>query len=97
MSGHPATSDDARRPRLATGVRLQRDRVRDRTVLLYPEGALALNETAADVLELCDGERSLAEIVGILSERFGGADVRDDVLELLDAIVDQGLMDRADD
>jgi pyrroloquinoline quinone biosynthesis protein D len=39
------------RPQLATGVRLHWDGVRSRHVLLYPEGALALNSTAADVLE----------------------------------------------
>ena len=48
------------RPKLATGVRLHRDKVREQDVLLFPEGALVLNETAVEVLELCDGERTLA-------------------------------------
>ena len=43
------------KPRLATGSRLAFDKVRDRHILLYPEGALTLNETAVTVLELCDG------------------------------------------
>lgn len=87
---------EPRRPTLASGVRLHRDRVRDRIVLLFPEGALALNETAAQVLELCDGVRTLDEIVAQLSDQYG-ADVRADVVELLDSIVAEGLMDRADD
>ena len=48
--------------------------------------------TAAEVLELCDGERSLDDIVGALSARYEGADVRDDVVELVDAMVEKGLV-----
>jgi len=51
-----------------------------------------LNPTAAEVLELCDGERSLDDIVGALSARYEGADVRDDVLELVDAMAQRGLV-----
>ena len=74
------------RPRLVTGARLRYDEVREEHVLLIPEGAVRLNPTAAEVLELCDGERSLDDIVGALSARYEGADVRDDVLELVDAM-----------
>ena len=58
------------RPRLVTGARLQYDDVREEHVLLVPEGAVRLNPTAAAVLELCDGERSVDEIVGALSARY---------------------------
>ena len=82
----------ATKPRLANGVRLRWDDVRETHVLLYPEGALVLNETAAAVLELCDGERTLEEIVDTLSERFDGADVRNDVESLVAAIAERGLV-----
>jgi pyrroloquinoline quinone biosynthesis protein D len=80
------------RPRLVTGARLQYDDVREEHLLLVPEGAVRLNPTAAQVLELCDGERSLDDIVGALSARYEGADVRDDVLELVDAMTQRGLV-----
>ena len=80
------------RPRLATGARLRYDEVREEHLLLIPEGVVRLNATAAEVLELCDGERSLDDIVGALSARYGGADVRDDVLELVDAMAQRGLV-----
>ena len=80
------------RPRLVTGARLRYDEVREEHVLLIPEGAVRLNPTAAEVLELCDGERSLDDIVGALSARYGGADVRDDILELVDAMAQKGLV-----
>jgi pyrroloquinoline quinone biosynthesis protein D len=80
------------RPRLADGTRLQYDDVREEHLLLVPEGAVRLNDTAAHVLELCDGRRTLEEIAGALSERYGGADVTDDVRELLGGMVEHGLV-----
>jgi pyrroloquinoline quinone biosynthesis protein D len=86
------TTLSIRRPALALGVRLHWDRVRERSVLLYPEGALTLNQTAVDVLELCDGERSMEDIAALLSTRYAGADVQEDVEELLGAIAERGLV-----
>ena len=80
------------RPRLATGARLRYDEVREEHLLLIPEGAVRLNPTAAEVLELCDGERSLDDIVGSLSARYEGADLRDDVVGLVDAMAQKGLV-----
>ena len=80
------------RPRLATGARLSYDDVREEHLLLIPEGAVRLNPTAAQVLELCDGERSLDDIAAALSERYDGADLRDDVVELVDAMAQKGLL-----
>ena len=79
-------------PRLAIGARLRYDGVRAEHVLLVPEGAVRLNATAAAVLELCDGERSLEEIVAAVSRDFGDADVHDDVAELLTAMAGRGLV-----
>ena len=80
------------RPRLVTGARLRYDDVREEHLLLIPEGAVHLNATAAEVLELCDGERSLDDIVGALSSRYDGADLREDVVELVDAMAQKGLV-----
>jgi pyrroloquinoline quinone biosynthesis protein D len=80
------------RPRLVTGARLRYDEVREEHVLLVPEGAVRLNPTAAEVLGLCDGERSLDDIVGVLSARYDGADLNDDVHELVDAMAQRGLV-----
>ncbi len=80
------------RPRLVTGARLQYDDVRSEHLLLIPEGAVRLNPTAAEVLELCDGRRSLDEIAGALSARYEGADVGDDVRDLVGAMAQQGLV-----
>ena len=79
-------------PRLATGARLRYDDVREEHQLLIPEGVVRLNPTAAEVLGLCDGKRSLDDIVGELSARYDGADVREDVREMVDAMAQRGLV-----
>jgi pyrroloquinoline quinone biosynthesis protein D len=80
------------RPRLVTGARLRYDDVREEHLLLIPEGVVRLNPTAAEVLELCDGERSVDDIADALSARYDGADLRDDVQELIDAMAQKGLV-----
>ncbi len=79
-------------PCLVTGARLRYDEVREEHLLLVPEGAVRLNPTAAEVLGLCDGERSLEDIIGVMTERYNGSDVSDDVRELVDAMIQRGLL-----
>jgi pyrroloquinoline quinone biosynthesis protein D len=64
----------ASRPRLARHVRLTFDPARDRHVLLTPERVTVLNGTGAAILGLCDGRRTVAEIVTELRERYDRVD-----------------------
>ena len=57
-------------PKLAPHVRLRFDATRNQTVLLGPESVAVLNRTSADILGLCDGRRTLAEIVAELRNRY---------------------------
>jgi pyrroloquinoline quinone biosynthesis protein D len=84
-------------PRLVTGARLRYDEVREEHLLLVPEGAVRLNPSAAEILELCDGQRSVDEIVDVLTARYEGADVADDIRELLDGMAERGLLIDAGD
>jgi len=61
---------DTSKPRLAAKARLKWDAVREKHLLLYPEGVLVLNKTAHDVLALCDGQRDVAEIVKALAAQY---------------------------
>jgi pyrroloquinoline quinone biosynthesis protein D len=78
-------------PKLWRLARLDYDPVRQRPVLLYPEGAVLLNETGAAVLELVDGKRTVAEIAAILGERYQ-ADVSADVAEYLAGLAERELI-----
>jgi pyrroloquinoline quinone biosynthesis protein D len=89
MSGAPLALDFI--PRLWRLARLEYDTVRQRHVLLYPEGAVLLNDTGAAILELCNGTRTVAEIVTILTERYQ-SDVSADVTEYLAQMADRELV-----
>ena len=74
------------RPRLRRGVRLTWDKTRDTYVLLFPEGVLVPNRTAADVLRLCDGVATVEEITAALGEKYAGVRPQDvqDILTRLE-------------
>ncbi len=74
--------------------RLDFDSVRQRHVLLYPEGAVLLNETSAAILGLCDGHRTVDEITQVLQERYRGV-VAADVGEFLSQLAERELVREA--
>jgi pyrroloquinoline quinone biosynthesis protein D len=78
-------------PRLWKLARLDYDPVRQKHVLLYPEGAVLLNDTGAAILELCNGTRTLGEIVAILGDRYH-TDVSADVIEYLEQMAARELV-----
>ena len=79
-------------PSLWRLARLDYDAVRDRPVLLYPEGAVFLNDTGRAILELCDGRSTGAEIAATLGARYD-ADVAADVAEYLEELAGRELID----
>jgi len=81
------------RPRLAPKARLRVDKLSQRTLLLYPERGLALNETAAEILELCTGERKVSEIIDALAARHGpSTTLADEVCGFLQKLVERNLL-----
>jgi pyrroloquinoline quinone biosynthesis protein D len=78
-------------PTLWRLARLDFDQVRQQHVLLYPEGAVLLNDTGAAILQLCDGQRSISAIATILEERYK-SDVTADVTEYLSQLADRELI-----
>ncbi len=83
------------RPHLARQVRLEWDPVRKRHVLLAPEGVLVLNQTGATILGLCDGERTVVEIVEELRGRYNHV-AGDEVRDFLSRLVAKGLVELGD-
>ena len=81
----PTQATSADRPRLAPHVRLTFDPAREAHVLLTPEAVTVLNGTAAAVLGLCDGERTVADVVTALHGRYDRVD-GDEVRVLLDGL-----------
>ncbi|GAA1277815.1 pyrroloquinoline quinone biosynthesis peptide chaperone PqqD [Pseudonocardia aurantiaca] len=58
------------RPQLARHVRLGFCPTRKKPILLLPETVVVLNGSGADILELCDGRHTVAEIVAELGARY---------------------------
>ena len=84
------------RPHLARQVRLEWDPVRERQVLLAPEGVLVLNQTGATILGLCDGERTVVEIVEVLHGKYNRVD-GDEVRDFLARLVAKRLVELGDE
>lgn len=78
-------------PRIWRLARLDYDPARQRPVLLYPEGAVLLNETGRAILELVDGTRTVAQIAAELSDRYQ-TDVTADVTDYLSHLAERELI-----
>ncbi|GAA3432159.1 pyrroloquinoline quinone biosynthesis peptide chaperone PqqD [Kutzneria kofuensis] len=79
-------------PRVRRGVRCTYDKTRNSDVVLFPEGVLLLNETAAAVVSRCDGSSSVGDIALALADEFDGVQP-DDVIELVDRLVARRVVD----
>jgi pyrroloquinoline quinone biosynthesis protein D len=62
-------------PRLARGCRISQAEGQE-DMLLIPEGALRLKGPGPAIVELCNGERTLRQIVEELTRRFADADAK---------------------
>lgn len=87
--GRPAATgavSSSSRPSLAGHVRLRFDRTRQTHVLLQPESVIVLNATGADIVGLCDGQRTVAEIARELHGRYDRV-VDDEVCRFLSRLL----------
>jgi pyrroloquinoline quinone biosynthesis protein D len=82
-------------PRLRNRARLEKDRVTGNLVVLHQEGIIELNGSGGEVLLLCDGTRSLSEILQSLEEKYPGAQtfLGQEVLRFLELINQKGLLE----
>ena len=71
-------------PRLSRRFRLQYEEAQSRWVLLYPEGMVQLNPSAAEILKRCDGEHSVDAIVNELEAAFNAQGIAPEVKSLLE-------------
>lgn len=70
-------------PKLATKAMLKHDSVRDVELLLLPERVVLLNKSGAAILRLCDGSRTVREVVAQLEHDFEATDLASDVVTFL--------------
>ncbi|MCC7548310.1 MAG: pyrroloquinoline quinone biosynthesis peptide chaperone PqqD [Burkholderiales bacterium] len=65
-----ASIEAARRPELKPMFLLRWEDTQAAYVLLYPEGVVKLNPTAAEILRRCDGQRTVGELTEELRALF---------------------------
>ncbi len=85
------------RPRLPRHAKLKFDETRQRWVILAPERVLAPDEIAVEVLQLCDGARSVEQMIDQLAEKYA-ADrdaIGTDVIAMLQDLADKGFLTEA--
>ncbi|TDD37354.1 pyrroloquinoline quinone biosynthesis peptide chaperone PqqD [Saccharopolyspora elongata] len=70
-------------PRLVTKAMLKHDSVRDAELLLLPERVVRLNASGAAILRLCDGSRTVWQVVAQLEHDFEATGLTNDVVEFL--------------
>lgn len=70
-------------PRLSRLYRLQYEPVQTAWVLLYPEGMVKLNDSSAEILRRCNGERSVETIVAELEALFNARGIGPQVQDFL--------------
>jgi coenzyme PQQ biosynthesis protein PqqD len=83
------------RPQLAAGCRLN-DAKQNPRVLLLPERALRLLGPSLEIVERCDGRRTVRELVSELQKIYAKADpqkVETDILGYLSLLNDQRALD----
>jgi pyrroloquinoline quinone biosynthesis protein D len=83
------------RPRLSRKVRLKYDAIEKQFLVLYPERGITLSESAAEILQRCDGERTAEMIAAELAQVSGAAIVvvRKDVEAFLGEMKKRGIVE----
>jgi len=86
--------EEASRPVLPRHARLKFDESRQVWVILAPERVLAPDEIAVEVLQLCDGARSVADMVDKLAAKYVAERqaIATDVIAMLQDLADKGFL-----
>jgi len=80
------------KPQMPPYLKLRHDAGRGRWVLLAPERILTPDQIAVEVLQLCDGKRTVEDIAAQMAQEYSApVDViAKDVVELLQDLADKG-------
>ena len=88
---------EASRPVLPRHTKLKFDQTRNMWVILAPERVLAPDEIAVEVLQLCDGVRTVAGMIDQLAEKYAAPreTIEADVIAMLQDLADKGFLTEA--
>ncbi len=75
---------------LSPTYRLQWEEAQNMFVLLYPEGLVELNQSSAEILQLCKDDNTLSDIVSTLEQKFSSTGLEPDIINFLNTALDNG-------
>lgn len=90
MNAEAVPANEEWRPALARSVVLRYDRVREAELLLMPERAVLLSAEGGRIVRLCDGHRTLGEIIAELAAVYPDAPLAHDVPAFLARVRAEG-------
>ena len=97
MASRNISISEASRPALPRHAKMRFDETRKVWVILAPERVLAPDEIAVEVLHLCDGKRSVADMVDTLVAKYAAPReaISTDVVAMLQDLADKGFLTEA--
>lgn len=87
---NPRALPEHTRPQLNPLYRLQWEPAQQAWVLLYPEGMVKLNDSAAAILQRCDGAHTLDMLIAELQTTFGTQDLANDIHRFVQHACERG-------
>ena len=97
MASRNISVSEQSRPKLPRHAKLKFDETRKVWVILAPERVLAPDEIAVEVLQLCDGERRVSDMVDQLAAKYAAPReaISRDVVAMLQDLADKGFLAEA--
>lgn len=84
----------ASRPVMPPHVKMRHDAGRGRWLILAPERVFDPDEIAVGILKLCDGQRSVGDIAGLLAKEYNAPaqEIEADIIAMLQDLADKGVV-----
>lgn len=82
------------KPALPRHIKMRHDAGRGRWILLAPERVFEPDDTAVEVLKLCDGERTVHDIALKLAADYNApvAEIEGDIVQMVQDLADKGVL-----
>jgi pyrroloquinoline quinone biosynthesis protein D len=99
IAGRRLTVTETSRVMLPRHVRMRYDEARGRWVILVPERVLVPDETSVEIIQMCDGKRTVGEIVDDLARKYAAdrGQITADVIAMFQDLADKGFLETVRD
>jgi pyrroloquinoline quinone biosynthesis protein D len=82
------------KPSLPKHIKMRHDAGRGRWILLAPERVFEPDDTAVEILKLCDGARTVNDIAAQLAKDYNApvAEIQGDIVQMVQDLADKGVL-----